>query len=475
MTPESVLRQNAADSLRNGPRSVRRRSLDLEYPSISVVTPNYNQGRFLEKCILSVLNQQYPNLEYIIIDGGSTDESLQIIKKYERFLAYWISQKDEGQSDAINKGLAKATGDIFNWLNADDYLEPGALLKVAAAYRRYPDAVAWVGACNRLYEDGSLMTIVFPNGLNLEHIANNWNARPFYQPACFMSTRAVRDLGGLRKDLHYVMDYYLYVHLLARGRFVTGDGIWVTAVAQSDAKTVKNQKKSWLEKARVQDELGFHQAAQVTRAKVETNERNQYVMPASLFERFQRCFRHKKTLEAFVRYPFMFHVRADIYFLGDFTDRHAAENTLKCLAKVVPAMARRVPAHTVCLYGTGSRSLQAALRSPTLKIMGKARKSGAMQYRVALLPFANPEAAMVLPFLMRQGVPLVCSPALAERFGLEDGKSCFIARDSFTCAHKANHLMKDAASWGNMCAQALLKAAQYRLQIQEPDRACHTT
>ena len=108
---------------------------DLAWPRISIVTPSFNQGRFLERTILSVLNQNYPNLEYIVMDGGSTDESVEIIKKYENYLAYWISEKDNGQSDAIKKGFQKSTGEILAWLNSDDIYLSGALRGVAGFFR----------------------------------------------------------------------------------------------------------------------------------------------------------------------------------------------------------------------------------------------------------------------------------------------------------------------------------------------------
>ena len=109
-------------------------------PKMSIVTPSYNQAEFLEKTILSILNQNCPNLEYIIIDGGSTDGSVEIIKKYEKYLAYWISEKDNGQAHAIKKGFEKSTGQILAWLNSDDTYLPGALFKIARVFQNNPDA-----------------------------------------------------------------------------------------------------------------------------------------------------------------------------------------------------------------------------------------------------------------------------------------------------------------------------------------------
>lgn len=110
----------------------------LTYPKISIVTPSYNQGKYLEKTILSVINQNYPNLEYIIIDGGSTDSSLKIIKKYQKYLSYWQSKKDGGQSDAINIGFKHTTGNIICWLNSDDVLLPNSLKLIANFFSKYP-------------------------------------------------------------------------------------------------------------------------------------------------------------------------------------------------------------------------------------------------------------------------------------------------------------------------------------------------
>jgi len=109
---------------------------DSNYPKIAIVTPSYNQAQFLERTILSVLNQNYPNLEYIIIDGGSTDGSVEIIKKYERYLSYWVSEKENVQADAINKGFQKSTGQILAWLNSDDLYLPNTLVKIMNIFLR---------------------------------------------------------------------------------------------------------------------------------------------------------------------------------------------------------------------------------------------------------------------------------------------------------------------------------------------------
>jgi len=109
---------------------------DPTYPKISIVTPSYNQAEFLERTILSVLNQNYLNLEYIIIDGGSNDGSVEIIKKYEKYLTYWVSEKDKGQGCAISKGFEKSTSDILAWLNSDDTYLPGTFYKIAKDFRQ---------------------------------------------------------------------------------------------------------------------------------------------------------------------------------------------------------------------------------------------------------------------------------------------------------------------------------------------------
>ena len=127
---------------------------DIRWPKISIVIPSYNQGQFLEETILSVINQQYPELELFVIDGGSNDNSVEVIKKYESHITWWLSEKDRGQSDAINKGFSRATGEIITWLCSDDLYTPGTLKKVADYFSSQPDNVGLIYGGITTFKDG---------------------------------------------------------------------------------------------------------------------------------------------------------------------------------------------------------------------------------------------------------------------------------------------------------------------------------
>jgi glycosyltransferase involved in cell wall biosynthesis len=182
----------------------------MQHPKISIITPSYNQGKFIEETITSVLNQNYPNLEYIIVDGGSKDNTLDIIRKYESQLASWVSEKDSGQSDAINKGFKKATGDIIAWLNSDDILLPGALQKVA-------DALTTGG-----YDLVNGYTVVIDENSNIltSHFTlkqKKWYAKRgiYYvnQPAMFWKRSILDKVGYLKEDFHTEMDKELLIRI----------------------------------------------------------------------------------------------------------------------------------------------------------------------------------------------------------------------------------------------------------------------
>ncbi len=181
-------------------------------PKLSIVTPSFNQGQFLEETILSVLNQNYPNLEHIIIDGGSTDESVQIIRRYEKHLAYWVSEKDRGQVHALNKGLARATGEIFAFLNSDDLYLPGAFDAVIAHFENNPSC-EWLCGDTIMFGIGpeELIRTVVPK--SAAH-ALSW-AYKAPQPGMFWKRELI--LSGFDEKWQYDFDHDMYVRLLLRG------------------------------------------------------------------------------------------------------------------------------------------------------------------------------------------------------------------------------------------------------------------
>lgn len=194
------------------------------YPKISIITPSYNQGNFIEETIRSILLQNYPNLEYIIIDGGSTDNTIQIIKKYESFLTYWISESDGGQAHAINKGLEKATGDILAYINSDDYYLPDTLFKVACFFQSHPETDLFHGKCRYVDSEGSRIGEQLSNIKKFEEIIDLWDVwwkkRQFVQPEVFWSRQIAEKVGTFNQDLHYAMDYDYWCRILKAGGII---------------------------------------------------------------------------------------------------------------------------------------------------------------------------------------------------------------------------------------------------------------
>lgn len=182
------------------------------WPKVSIITPSYNQGQFIEETIRSVLLQNYPNLEYIIIDGGSTDESVEIIRKYEPWLTYWVSEKDRGQSDAINKGFRRASGEIVAWLNSDDWYQINSLATIGLFFSYNLKASVVMGKCNLTDEEGTIFDVVENKKRTNRDIRRFWLSRSIpTQPTIFFRKKLIDKWGLCREDLHFAMDFDLWL------------------------------------------------------------------------------------------------------------------------------------------------------------------------------------------------------------------------------------------------------------------------
>lgn len=216
-------------------------SADMIWPKISIVTPSFNQGKYIEETILSVLSQNYPNLEYIIIDGGSTDNTIEIIKKYESRITYWVSEPDNGQSHAINKGLEKCTGIIFNWLNSDDWYMPGALFNVANAFINNSTALFVSGYENHVDQNG--IVNLYTGTFLKSSIEETIEFCEVAQPSTFFKLDAIRKVHGVSEDLHYIMDGEMWIKLLllyGQDNFIKLDKVLVNFRLHPNSKTVSN-------------------------------------------------------------------------------------------------------------------------------------------------------------------------------------------------------------------------------------------
>lgn len=181
------------------------------WPTISIVTPSFNQGQFIEATICSVLNQSYPFLEYILIDGGSTDETVQIIKKYESSITYWVSEQDTGQSHAINKGFKKASGDILAWLNSDDVYCSDTLTVIGQYFTQNPHIMLLSGYCNLSDPDLNIVGVKKTVPFSQAHFLEGGNVPG--QPAIFFRKEILELVGYLNEDLHYVMDWEYWLRI----------------------------------------------------------------------------------------------------------------------------------------------------------------------------------------------------------------------------------------------------------------------
>jgi glycosyltransferase involved in cell wall biosynthesis len=204
-----------------------------EHPLVSIVIPSYNQAAFLERTIKSALDQDYPYLEHILVDGGSTDNSIEIIKKYGDQLAWWVSEKDNGQGDAINKGMGHAKGEIVAWLNSDDCYLPAAVSAAVEAFEANPDAVMVYGDMLAIDENEIVTNTFRYSPLTLEDFLC---FQIIGQPAVFMRHEAFKKVNGLDLNFHCLLDHHLWIRLAAHGKMVHVPQIWSAARYHTEAK-----------------------------------------------------------------------------------------------------------------------------------------------------------------------------------------------------------------------------------------------
>ena len=193
---------------------------------VSIVTPSFNQSAYLEQAIRSVLEQDYPDVEYMVMDGASTDGSVDIIRKYSSRLVYWASEKDSGQADAINKGMRRARGEIVAWLNSDDYYLPGAIKSAVTALESNPQAVMVYGNMLAVDQTGQTINQLRYRQLTLEDLLC---FQIVGQPAVFMRRTAFEKAGGLDLNFHFMLDHQLWIKLAAQGSIVHVNQTWSAA------------------------------------------------------------------------------------------------------------------------------------------------------------------------------------------------------------------------------------------------------
>jgi len=219
-------------------------------PKLTVVTPSFNQGRYIAKTIESVLDQRDENLEHIIIDGGSTDDTLAVIRKYERHLTYWVSEKDRGQSHAINKGMARATGEYLTWLNSDDWYVPGAIRTLRDGFAAHPQAGMVVGVGHMRDVSGELVREIQPDPeITLQSLYTWMTGHDFLQPSSAFTRGAWKAAGGtIDESVHIALDVDLWLRMARAGvQFATTPGVVAQALIHPNAKTTAFDDLSFLD------------------------------------------------------------------------------------------------------------------------------------------------------------------------------------------------------------------------------------
>ena len=216
---------------------------------VSIVTPSFNQDRYIEDTIQSVLAQDYPQIEYRIVDGGSTDNTIGVIKKYESKLVGWVSEKDKGQTDAINKGFAQAKGDILAWINSDDTYEPGAVSAAVRYLQEHPDVGMVYGDCNFIDASGKVIGKFNAAQTSYSLLRQGYSHIP--QQTMFFRAELWRQVGPLDPSFYFAMDYDLWTRIAARAEIKYVPQTWANFRLHSSGKTLLADDRCWPEMLRV--------------------------------------------------------------------------------------------------------------------------------------------------------------------------------------------------------------------------------
>lgn len=223
-------------------------------PLVSIVTPSYNQAQFLDETIRSVLSQDYPNLEYLIVDGGSTDGSLEILHRYAHKLAWWVSEPDRGQTDAINKGFARAQGEILAWLNSDDTYLPGAISEAVAYLQSHPQAGMVYGDANLVDDLGHVIGKFPARQTDYRRLRRGYVHIP--QQAAFFRAELWHRVGPLDPTFFFAMDYDLWVRLARISNLDYYPRLWANFRLHGTAKSIAADDRCWPEMLRVHKREG---------------------------------------------------------------------------------------------------------------------------------------------------------------------------------------------------------------------------
>jgi glycosyltransferase involved in cell wall biosynthesis len=222
----------------------------IESPLVSIITPSFNQARYLEATIQSVLAQDYPRIEYIIVDGGSTDGSVDVIQKHAGRFAWWVSEQDKGQTDAINKGFNRATGEILAWINSDDSYNPGAVAQAVKYLLENPEVGLVYADCNYIDEDGQVIGKFNAAQTDLRRLREGYVHIP--QQTMFFRAKYWKELGPLDPSFYFAMDYDLWTRIAAHAPFKYLAGkTWANFRLHTSGKTVAADDRCWPEMIRV--------------------------------------------------------------------------------------------------------------------------------------------------------------------------------------------------------------------------------